>query len=587
MKTVKNIIIIVLFCVSLPGKACTIFCAKDKDEHIWAANNEDNAFSFVNFINVFPKTEDTKYGYYTLSYFTEKNGENFNIHGGMNEAGLFYDFNSIPTTIIKNLHKKNVFPEGSQKILSHILANFERTEQVVELFEKYWFEVGFNSAQMHVADKFGTFAIIGPSGSRILKNKKYQISTNFDICGKEDSSSCWRYPIALEKLEMQEIGLESFVDICQSTSQKGVDGNYTIYSNIQNLNTGEIWFYFLSDYKNPYKTTLKQLLAKGRKSYLIRDLFNQHPLTLLYNDFYENGGQSAFRKYEKLDLVEERKKEILSIFVNTILGKNYDMEAFPFLEEYLTYNPIGYWMRAARAIYYFQKGDTEKAVSIIKKYKAEVPQTSMNVVKILKLFDGEFQDDVNVTIELNGFQNARHVFVKGIPVDFDFLIKKNGKWIGKFKLNPGIYNYTFVADGKEVFDGKTPVKIVSSAFEDPYRTHQLCIGFSEEQYQTTITVNVPDKNDVVYIAGNQKNIGNWNSVFRLKEVSRHKREITLYLHYPAKFKFTRGNWDTEAIIYENKKDSSGNWLPIEVNKNTHEFSYSILNWKDRIPGMNK
>ena len=116
-KKFEIIILLLVMCLPKLGQACTIFCGKDKQGQIWAANNEDNAFSFVNYINVFPKTEDTKYGYYTLSYFSEKNGENFNIHGGMNEAGLFYDFNSIPQTLIKDLNKKTKFPQGSQKIL--------------------------------------------------------------------------------------------------------------------------------------------------------------------------------------------------------------------------------------------------------------------------------------------------------------------------------------------------------------------------------------------------------------------------------------------------------------------------------------
>lgn len=228
-----------MLCIPILGNACTIFCGKDKQGNVWAANNEDNPFNFYNYLNVFPKTEDTRYGYFTLSYDSEKNGRNFYIQGGMNEAGLFYDFNTIPQAVIKNIHKKKVFPPGSQKILSHILANMERVEQVIAFFKEYWFEVGFNSAQMHVADKYGTFGIVGPSGSRILKNQRYQISTNFDICGKGDSSSCWRYPIAVEKLAHSNISLASFRDLCEKTSFKGRDGTYTIYSNIQNLNTGE------------------------------------------------------------------------------------------------------------------------------------------------------------------------------------------------------------------------------------------------------------------------------------------------------------------------------------------------------------
>jgi len=578
----RNFVLIVMLCAPIASKACTIFCGKDKQGHIWAANNEDNPFNFYNYLNVFPKTEDTKYGYFTLSYNSTKNGENFNIQGGMNEAGLFYDFNTIPPTLIKALHKKKVFPQGSQKILSHILANMETVEEVIAFFEKYWFEVGFNSAQMHIADKYGTFGIVGPSGSRILKNQRYQVSTNFDICGKGDSSSCWRYPIAVKKLAQGPINLTSFRDLCKATSFKGKGGTYTIYSNIQNLNTGEVWFYYLSDYQNPFKTSISTLLAKGRKSYLIRDLFKKHPISVLYNDFNANGGASAFKKFESLNISKARKKEIASIFVNNILANHSNMETLPFLEEYLQHNPVGYWMRAARAIAYYQKGDQQKAISIIKAYKKEVPETSMNVKKILNLFEGKFPEGANTTIELNGYPNAKHVFVKGLPVDFDFLIKKEGKWIGKYKLNEGVYNYSFVIDGKKVFDHKTPVKTISSIFEPSFLTHQLCIGLSKDTYLTTIKVKVPNKEDVVYIAGNQRAMTYWNSVFRLKKVSDFEREITLELHLPAKFKFTRGNWESEALMKNNTKDKNGRWLPMEIHLNADRTSYTIVNWKDRV-----
>lgn len=565
------------------GTACTIFCGQDKNGHIWAANNEDGSYSFTNYINVFPKTEDTKYGYFTLSYESEKNGENGGIEGGMNEAGLFYDFNSIPTTLVKDLYKKKAFPEGDFKILSHILANFETVQEVIDFFNIYWFEVGFNSAQMHLADKYGNYGIIGPSGSRLLKNEPYQISTNFDICGNQDSSDrerYWRFPIVKENLEKQQVGLTSFTDICELTSIKGKGyyGGHTIYSNIQNLNTGDVWFYFTSDYKNPYKTSISELLSKGRKSYLIRDLFPMHPISVLYTNYQANGGKSAFYIYKVLDISKERKSEILSVFVS-LFKENYDESLLPFLEEHLKSNPQGHWMRSARATIYFQNGDIEKAKAIVKTYKNEVPETSMEVDKILKLFDGKFEENTNVTIELEGYQDAKQVFVKGLPTSYDFLIKENGKWVGKYKIEPGCYNYLFMVDGKEVLDSKTPVKITASIYEDWYNSHQLCIGMSNDAYQVTIKVKVPNKDDIVYISGNQRNLTNWSPIFRLKKTSEYEREITTELHLPAKFKFSRGNLDTEAIMKGNKKDKDGEWLPMEYHLDSDTTIFEIKGWK--------
>gem|GEM_PF-6529754 len=40
----------------------------------------------------------------------------------------------------------------------------------------------------------------------------------------------------------------------------------TIYSNIQNLSTSEIWLYYGLDYKKPCKTSTNELLALGDTS---------------------------------------------------------------------------------------------------------------------------------------------------------------------------------------------------------------------------------------------------------------------------------------------------------------------------------
>lgn len=269
---------LVIACVSLPFDtiACTIFSGVGKDGHVWTGNNEDGMFSRAHYLNAFPKTAGSRFGYFTLSAETPRNGENGNIQGGMNEAGLTYDFNALDREYpVKDRDKKKTFPKGDDAILRHILENFETVEEVAGFFEKYWFKGGFTRAQMHVADKHGHFAMISPSGSSILTNAAYQVSTNFRIVGKEneEGSTCWRFPIATKKLEQNGASLESFTDISKSTAQKG--RGTTIYSNVQNLTTGELWFYFAQDYATPFKSNIKDMLGKGRKSYLIPDLCQQ------------------------------------------------------------------------------------------------------------------------------------------------------------------------------------------------------------------------------------------------------------------------------------------------------------------------
>ncbi|MEZ4984536.1 MAG: hypothetical protein R2795_05800 [Saprospiraceae bacterium] len=586
MRNLKILLFLFIIGISNYSNACTIFCGKDKHGNVWAGNNEDNIFSFYNYINVFPKTPEAKFGYFTLSYHTPENGENVLVQGGMNEAGLFYDFNTLDMSgreyIIHDLDKKKKFPKGDAAILSHLLANFETVEEVVAFFEVYWFEIGFKGAQMHIADKNGHFAMIDPTGSKILTNETYQLSTNFSICGNEETYGCWRFPIAKDILDKNEPGFDVFRDISEKTAQRGYIS--TIYTNIQNLNTGDIWFYFALDYEHPYKTNIKALLAQGRKSYLLRELFPNNPISEVYNSYVAEGGEQAFKKFNNLELPPNSRDAYLAAFVNNQIASDYDMEALPFLEEYLKTNPIGHWMTGARAICYFNHGNKSKAIEIIKEYKNRIPETSMDVEAVLAKFEGVFPADANTTIELNGHQDATNVFVIGLQGGvYDFMIKKDGRWMTKVHLPEGIYNYQFVVDGKKVLDSQTPVYTNVSAFNASIsKLHRIGVNTSMEKYEKTIRVTVPNKEDEVYIAGDQPNLANWNSVFRLKRISDFEREITVDVHLPAKFKFTRGNWDAEAIVEGQAKAPDGGLLPLELDIKSLDFSFRIINWKDRM-----
>lgn len=271
-KFLAIVLAIAVSLVPIEALACTIFSGVAARGQVWNGNNEDGPNGTATYINVFPKSASSRYGYYTLSYDSAKNGTNGNIQGGMNEAGLTFDFNALEHSYeVVGMDKKKRFPKGDAAILPHILANLSTAEEVVAFFNEYWFKGGFTSAQMHVADRFGHFAIVSSSGSRVVSDGKPQVSTNFRACGgtKKEAAACWRFPIATEKLRTRDASLASFTDIASSTAQNGGGGG-TLYSNIQNLSTGDIWFYFARDFRTPFKTSLRELLGMGRKSYLMR-----------------------------------------------------------------------------------------------------------------------------------------------------------------------------------------------------------------------------------------------------------------------------------------------------------------------------
>lgn len=101
---------------------------------------------------------------------------------------------------------------------------------------------------------------------------------------------------------------------------------------------------------------------------------------------------------------------------------------------------------------------------------------------------------------------------------------------------------------------------------------------SEETYHVTITVVVPNKNDKVFITGNQAGIGNWNvKELKLNKISDFERQIKLEVHSPAMFKFTRGTWETEAIVKHN--DGMQN-ITIKANEKAN-FNFEIIDWIDK------
>lgn len=99
------------------------------------------------------------------------------------------------------------------------------------------------------------------------------------------------------------------------------------------------------------------------------------------------------------------------------------------------------------------------------------------------------------------------------------------------------------------------------------------------QESITIRISVPNITDEVFIVGNQDSLGNWEpDKIRMNIISEYEREITLNLTFPAEFKFTRGNWDSEAIF--NKLSGQPNFIlnqkPINIQY------YKIQGWTDQI-----
>jgi hypothetical protein len=117
--------------------------------------------------------------------------------------------------------------------------------------------------------------------------------------------------------------------------------------------------------------------------------------------------------------------------------------------------------------------------------------------------------------------------------------------------------------------------IQSYAKEKNLKYNDFFQEFSGEPSTVTLVVNVPDKNDEVYIAGNQKGLGSWSaSSVKMEKKSDFERTLTLKIYVPAQLKFTKGNWDQEADV---KGVEKGQNIKIE-NVKSNKFTYKINSW---------
>ena len=133
--TIKQYLILTLLLIGcfLNANSCTIFSGIDKKGQVWAGNNEDNLFSFNTYLNLAKSTNST-FGYF---YFTNSNSPNEYIQGGVNDAGLFYDGNSVPASVYKDFDKKKDFPGGHRAMLKYVLGKCKTVQEVIALFREF------------------------------------------------------------------------------------------------------------------------------------------------------------------------------------------------------------------------------------------------------------------------------------------------------------------------------------------------------------------------------------------------------------------------------------------------------------------
>ncbi|MFQ5980355.1 MAG: hypothetical protein ACE5OZ_19640 [Candidatus Heimdallarchaeota archaeon] len=277
-----SVIFLALTCFSaVPTLACTIFTIAIGDTVLFGSN-EDSGLegTFITFV----PADGSKHGYVYFSYDENDHPWDGAILGGMNDQGLCYDENWVPSRQINARPERPPFPSGSFYNYFYMFEHYATVREIEHLFAYYGTSYNYNlSLQAHWADISGDAAIasVGPDGDWVFtrrdENVSYLISTNWNRAFpmwavRNIGESRERYNISQAILSsiIQERNLT--VEVCRNVLNAS-SNEYTVYSNIFDLANRDIYLYFFHDFYQVLKLNLDEELVKGYRRYRIADLF--------------------------------------------------------------------------------------------------------------------------------------------------------------------------------------------------------------------------------------------------------------------------------------------------------------------------
>ena len=432
------------------ASACTIVSGIDRKGQTWVMNNEDFFHTSSNYVNVFPAKDKHTLGYITLTYGSPESS----VQGGVNEAGLFFDVNALPPPQKYKLSVgKKPFPHGN--MLEYTLQHCKSVPEFLALWDLYYLpDMG---DQIHVADKYGNLAVIAPD--TILRATKQLISTNFNVCDTgPQKQSCWRYPIAQKLLAEDGVSHASLVKIAAATSQR--EFTTTVYTNIHNLSTGEIWFYLAEEYQTPWHTSVPTLLKQGKQNILLASKFPQNASRCLAVVLRTEGTSQAVGRFlqEGQFSTSQKESQLRMAFLNNFfIDKDFSKATvlFPLWEQYMYANKRldSTEVQFAKAEVLAANGKNREAIQVLKALKKPSWKTSALLVNL------QDTEEANAIIELSGYSEASSVVVeiKGDYNFYRFMQKTPTGWYLRLKSNREEIKYCFYVNSKRVVNPTQPI----------------------------------------------------------------------------------------------------------------------------------
>ncbi len=250
--------IAVFFANAVPLDACTIF---NSTEGKWTlvGNNEDYAWhnAFIRFV---PAGQGL---YGTITMFNDGS------QGGMNDQGLFYDWNALSP-------QRQITPDPNKLnyqgyLAFKILRECATVEDVLKMYQQYNDPI-FSRAQIQWVDAKGASIICGYGATEYQyqsKNGPYQVSTNFNVF--TSSNADWRFTTATGHLDYwRNISIAGFSWLLSQVQQGS-----TVYSNIYDLAAGKMYVhchYPAKDFGHIAVVNIHDELTKGLHDVYLKDL---------------------------------------------------------------------------------------------------------------------------------------------------------------------------------------------------------------------------------------------------------------------------------------------------------------------------
>lgn len=333
-KAAASIFIIVLSVIILnqAALACTIFSATD-GKNVLVGNNED-IYEKDQYVWFLPATDGT---YGRVCFGTEE----AQPQGGMNEAGFFFDLYAFADPKqAPNPEGKPDYPRNKGDMLLELCGTVDEALDLVNQHSPA--EYGY--IQMFFADKSGASATVmwdWEQGKLVVERTEGRYRA---IGYGKDT--------VIPMIEKSAVTVDSFRDMLDAAHQ----GDKTAYSNICDLNTGDIYIYNQHNYDRNVRYNLFEKLQDGKHILYIPGLFPEQKAgaydTITFKQFFAPGALElmaifgalfTFAAYFWLQQVISRKKTLKAALWFYVAGILSSMVQISIL--LLTYLHVPYLVR--------------------------------------------------------------------------------------------------------------------------------------------------------------------------------------------------------------------------------------------------